>query len=592
MQSLDRFQPIWHCDFEYRQDSNHLPVPISMCAIEQRTRTSIEMDRDALLRCRQAPFDVGPGALMVAYMAAAELECFNALGWAFPKNVLDLYVETIAVINGDDRVWLRDEKRPGLQEALQLYGLEPRMTKEEKGYWRNIILSSTDYSPEQIIGICEYNRTDVEETLSLIERMEPSIDMPRALLRGRYMGAVARMEAVGIPVSRAKVDRFTDHWDAIKLYHIEREDDFGLYEGLNFRDWRLEAMIASRGWYWPRTEKGQRLAVDHKTWARQVERHPELERTARLYAFVGGLRTSALQNSIGRDERCRCSLRPFQTRTGRNQPSEREKIFLPALPKWLSGVIMPPPGWGVAEIDYAAQELLAMAELSGDDVMLADYLSGDPYLAFGIRAGLIPVGATDKHPLRKPCKEVVLGMLFGMSPYGIVAKTHKSMEWARDIHRRHRDVYKRFHQWLGDVVTTAQFRGVLESPYGWPLVVTDNTAVRTLMNFPAQSSGADMMRIATIAATEAGIAVCAPVHDALWVMARLGELDDVVEHTRDLMARASMAVTGGHAARTKVEHVVRYPHCLGDVRDPADRGQAMWLEVNALIDSGQLRRVG
>jgi DNA polymerase-1 len=100
-----------------------------------------------------------------------------------------------------------------------------------------------------------------------------------------------------------------------------------------------------------------------------------------------------------------------------------------------------------------------------------------------------------------------------------------------------------------------------------------------------------MMRIATIAATEAGIAVCAPVHDAVWIMAPLKELDGTTEHMRDLMRRASIAVTGGHACRIAVEHTVRYPQCLGDVREVEARGQPMWLEVNNLVDMGQLRRV-
>jgi hypothetical protein len=115
-----------------------------MCAIERRTGAKVEMWRDQLLRCRQAPFDVGPNSVMVAYMAAAELSCFAALNWRFPCNVLDLYVETIITINGDDNVWLQDERRPGLQEALLLHGLTPRMTKGEKGYWRRIILDNTD----------------------------------------------------------------------------------------------------------------------------------------------------------------------------------------------------------------------------------------------------------------------------------------------------------------------------------------------------------------------------------------------------------------------------------------------------------------
>jgi DNA polymerase I len=562
-----------------------------MCAIEQRTGTKIEMWREELLRCRHAPFDVGPNSVMVAYMAAAELSCFAVLGWAFTHNTLDLYVETIVTINGDDGVWLQGERRPGLQEAPQLHGLEPRMTKEDKRYWRQIILDNTNYSPEQKRGIQDYNRTDVEETLALIGPMTPAIDLSHALHRGRYMVAVARMEGTGLPVDRIRLERFVDHWDSIKRFYIERDDTLDLWDvDLSFLEWRLEALIRERGWDWPRTETG-RIRMDHQTLGKQARRHPELQTTAHLRAVIAELRISALANTVGRDCRSRCSLRPFWTKTGRNQPSERDKIFLPGLPTWLHGIIAPPPGWGLVEIDYSAQEVLIMAALSGDPALLEDYHSGDPYLRFGIRAGLIPPDATSKHPLRKACKEVVLGMNYGMTAYGIMAKTGKSLAWARDVHARHRRAYHVFHEWLVNTIVTAKFQQLIESPFGWPMVVTMNTAHRALMNFPAQSSGGDMLRISTIAATEAGIAVAAPVHDAVWVMSPLKELETTTEHMCELMQRASIAVTDGHVCRTNVEHTVRYPQCLGDVRAPDARGQAMWLEVNGLIDGGQLRRV-
>jgi DNA polymerase I len=201
MNVLGRFTTIWHVDFEYRQDSNALPVPVCMCAIEQRTGTRIEMWRDELLRCRRAPFDTGSDSVMVAYMAAAELSCFLALGWRFPINVCDLYIETIVTINGDDSIWLRDDKRPSLQEALQLHGLGPKMTEDEKTFWRRMILDNIEYDNDQKLGIQAYNRTDIEETLALIEPMATALDIPHALHRARFMGAVAHMEATGLPIS-------------------------------------------------------------------------------------------------------------------------------------------------------------------------------------------------------------------------------------------------------------------------------------------------------------------------------------------------------------------------------------------------------
>src|SRR5262245_34084623 len=119
---LRRFDSIWHVDFEYREDDNHLPVPVCMLAIEQRNGTEIFLDRNELLALKRAPFATGPRDLMVAYATNAELSCFRSLGWSFPCHVLDVYVETIANINGRTDVWT-EKRRPKLPEALELYGL-------------------------------------------------------------------------------------------------------------------------------------------------------------------------------------------------------------------------------------------------------------------------------------------------------------------------------------------------------------------------------------------------------------------------------------------------------------------------------------
>ena len=70
-----------------------------------------------------------------------------------------------------------------------------------------------------------------------------------------------------------------------------------------------------------------------------------------------------------------------------------------------------------------------------------------------------------------------------------------------------------------------------------------------------------MMRIAAIAATEAGIEVCAPVHDAFLIAAPLDRLDDDIAKMRDIMSKAGRAVTGGLDIRTDAE-VVRFPDSL------------------------------
>ena len=53
-----------------------------------------------------------------------------------------------------------------------------------------------------------------------------------------------------------------------------------------------------------------------------------------------------------------------------------------------------------------------------------------------------------------------------------------------------------------------------------------------------------MMRLAAIAAYEAGIRICAPAHDAFWIMAPLSELTDTIEAMTKIMERAAFRSLG------------------------------------------------
>ena len=86
------------------------------------------------------------------------------------------------------------------------------------------------------------------------------------------------------------------------------------------------------------------------------------------------------------------------------------------------------------------------------------------------------------------------------------------------------------------------------------------------------------MRIAAIAATERGIEVCAPVHDAFLIAAPLDRLDDDIVEMREIMSKAGRAVTGGLDIRTDAE-VIKFPDRYMD-----ERGKKMWDKVITLLD--------
>ena len=120
----------------------------------------------------------------------------------------------------------------------------------------------------------------------------------------------------------------------------------------------------------------------------------------------------------------------------------------------------------------------------------------------------------------------------------------------------------------------------MRSAFGWRRRVGAGANPRALMNFPMQANGAEMMRLAAIAATEAEIEVCAPVHDAFLIAAPLDRLERDVARMRALMGRAGRAVTGGLEVRTDAA-LVRWPDRLVD-----EGGAAMWARVMALLEEG------
>jgi DNA polymerase family A len=590
--SFDRFREVWEHDFEYRQDENHCPVPVALFAKEHRTGTEISMRREQLLASTRLPFGYGTDTLVTSYSNVAELNCLNTLSYPIPPNLLCTYTETSAAINGLDIDGLT-EKRPSILEACDLFDI-PHVTKEHKARMRDLILNNTEYSEEQWREIEKYNRTDVLEEGAVLEAIAPQIDLPAALFRGRYAKAVSSMELHGLPVDVDYLRELEANWQALRMYYIRRDDTFGLYDDDgSFCEDRLEALIEQRGWTsWPRTQTGK-PETKSRTIGKQCKRHPELRQLQRLRDQIAELRLGKFLKSIGADGATRCPILPFWTRSGRNQPSGRDVVYLLSLPSWVHGVIKPPPGWGIAALDWVSQEPGIAAGLSQDPTLITDYQSGDMHMRFAVRAGLAPEWATKRshRSLRDTMKPVSIGVNYGISKYGVAAQTGKSLQWSADVLASYRHTYPVLIQWQQDVATQALFDERIVSPLGWPMAVHAGTSRRTLFNYLMQAGGADMMRLAAIAAHEAGVRICAPVHDAFWITAPLDELDGAIITMTKIMLRSGRVIAGLEIP-VEVTAEVRWPQCLGDVRKPDAKGQALWVEIKDLIRSGALRRTG
>jgi hypothetical protein len=120
--------------------------------------------------------------------------------------------------------------------------------------------------------------------------------------------------------------------------------------------------------------------------------------------------------------------------------------------------------------------------------------------------------------------------------------------------------------------------GQLQTVFGWTLQVGPDANPRSLRNFPMQGNGAEMLRLACCLATERGIIVSAPIHDALVVEGAEEDIADVVTETQRAMREASEIVLAGFPLRTDAK-IVRYPDRYLD-----DRGVKMWATVWRILD--------
>jgi hypothetical protein len=126
-------------------------------------------------------------------------------------------------------------------------------------------------------------------------------------------------------------------------------------------------------------------------------------------------------------------------------------------------------------------------------------------------------------------------------------------------------------------------KGRLHTVFGWLVHVGQKSNPRSLMNFPMQANGAEMLRWACCLATERGIKVCAPVHDAVLIEAPTDDIEAYVRKTQEAMAEASRLVLSGFELCTDVK-IIRYPDRYID-----PRGEDMWRTVMRILDEISFR---
>ena len=240
-----------------------------------------------------------------------------------PANVLDLFIEFRNRTNG-----LPTPAGSGLVGALAYFGID-HVEAGEKDAMRALVLRGGPWSEDeraQIVRYCERDGTALER---LLPAMLPRIDLPRALLRGRYMKAAAAMEWNGTPIDTATLALLREYWTDIQDELIRKIDaDYSVFDGRTFKADRWADYLARNSIPWPRLNSG-RLDLSDDAFRQMAKAYPAVAPMRELRSALSDLRLNDL--AVGQDGRNRTILSAFRSRTGRNQPS--------AIPASFSGLV-------------------------------------------------------------------------------------------------------------------------------------------------------------------------------------------------------------------------------------------------------------
>jgi len=383
------------------------------------------------------------------------------------------------------------------------------------------------------------------------------------------------MEWNGIPIDVPLLKALQGSWSEFQehlIEEVERENGYDVYlkrrHGFGFSYSNFDNLLAREGLLeiWQRTSCN-RACLSSRYLKTMSIAHPHFEALRMLRKTLASL--PALNPPVGDDGRNRTSIAAFRAKTSRNQPRTRE--FIMGYPAWLRSLMRAEPGHALVYVDLSSAEFGIAAGLSQDAAMMADYQNADPYISFGKRMKYLPSHASrSTHEFeRNKLKKVCLGVQYGMGSQTLGMQLGVSSSEAEALMNLHRLAYPGYWAYSRMTLETAAFKRELWTALDWRLNDAHRQKRNTLLNFPMQAHGAEILRLACCMATEEGLEVVAPLHDALLVHVGSDRIEETIGRIQFCWRQSSSALLDGFALRCENDQakiVFDYPMRYQDGR--------------------------
>jgi len=526
----------------------------------------------------------------------------------------------IAGINVDDYIWydtLITEKRLdhffrkmdrsySLLETLEKYGIKHDVGLDQKEYLRGIIIDGTnvEYKRMDILDYCKSDIEDLKElALVQIKKLEEQISKHNYIdayslspncyedvdtLIGRF---IERQSICNITTAKMYTEPFDADFEKInqlsdpRFVDLMKEninllipgvyDEYGTFKPKVLRDFICSEdngaydWFKFRGYVTPQTgeislkdDYLNEYLSDHKGFSNKLDTYRQISKVIKASQ---GFRAEGDKNWIKPnlfEDGLHCNASEFGTVTTRYTPKP-SKGWIPGMGKALRGLLKPnKKDEAYFALDFNAQEIWVIGQLSKDVELLKTYSSNDIYMSVAQNMGLYPKDLkipTEPErseewfkpykPLRQKVKSLVLGLNYGMSVKSLAGRIKISEVEAEELVTKYKCAYKLKEFWTNDIVNSYNnhysillSNDVCLKHYDFKQNRPRNE--RQAMNYPVQGIGATITREALRLAFERGLKPIFPVHDEIYFKCKIGEVDEQIKIARGCMIEAAFNAIG------------------------------------------------
>ena len=264
-----------------------------------------------------------------------------------------------------------------------------------------------------------------------------------------------------------------------------------------------------------RTQKSKQYKTDEQVLTRLAIRH-EIAREILSYRLCTKLKSTYLDMLPGAIHpptgRIHTHYEQAVAATGRLQSSNPNLQNIPVRTEQgreIRRAFVPRgPGFALLSADYSQIELRVIAEMSGDERMIAAFKTGeDIHTVTASRIFCVPQGeVTDD--MRRQSKTVNFGIIYGISAFGLAERMYLSRAEAATIIDQYLDEYRGVRRYMAEIVGFAREHGYVETMLGRRRYLRDinsrnaatrKGAERNAINSPIQGTAADMIKLAMTA---------------------------------------------------------------------------------------------